>query len=184
MNPKFGWTICLALTISIFSNAQSKFSAEKGSISFTSNAKLELINATSNKVRGKIDAANNSFAFVVLVKSFEGFNSELQRQHFNERYLETEKFYEATFSGKIIEQIDFSKDGVYEVRAKGNLIIHGKKQVRIIKSTITIKDKSLLINSEFTVPLADHDISIPQIVSQKIATEIVVKFSANMVPEK
>jgi polyisoprenoid-binding protein YceI len=162
--------------------AQSRYSAEKGSISFTSNAKLELINATSNKVKGLLDASNSQFAFVVQVQSFEGFNSELQRQHFNERYMESEKFYEATFAGKIIEQVDFSKNGVYEVRAKGNLTIHGKKQPRIIKGTITVKDKTLTVDSEFSVPLADHDISIPQIVSQKIATEILVKFNAIMTP--
>jgi polyisoprenoid-binding protein YceI len=116
------------------------------------------------------------------VQSFEGFNSDLQRQHFNERYLETEKYYEATFSGKIIEDIDYSKNGTYEVRAKGNLTIHGKKQVRIIKGTLTINGKVITIDSEFTVPLADHDISIPQIVSQKIATEILVKFTATLTP--
>lgn len=168
--------------VHLSSVAQSKYSVDKGLISFTSNAKLELINASSKKIRGLLDPSNNSFAFVVQVLSFEGFNSELQRQHFNERYLESEKFYEATFSGKIIEQVDFIKNGVYEVRAKGNLTIHGKKQPRIIKGTITIKDKTLIINSEFSVPLADHDISIPQIVSQKIATEILVKFNVNMVP--
>jgi len=164
--------------------AQNKYEVSKGSISFTSNAKLELINATSDKVRGIIDPATGQFAFVVKVQSFEGFNSELQRQHFNERYLETEKFYEATFSGKIIEQLDFSKNGVSEVRAKGNLTIHGKKQVRIIKGKITINDNDISIESEFTVPLTDHDISIPQIVSQKIATEIMVTFKASMASPK
>lgn len=168
--------------ISSVAFGQSRYSTEKGAISFTSNAKLELINASSNKIKGLLDISTYQFAFVVQVQSFEGFNSELQRQHFNERYLESEKFYEATFAGKIIEQIDFTKNGVYEVRAKGNLTIHGKKQPRIIKGTITVKDKSIQIDSEFSVPLADHDISIPQIVSQKIATEILVKFTAIMMP--
>lgn len=174
--------IGLMVLISIVAVAQSRYSTEKGNISFTSNAKLELINASSNKIKGLLDISTYQFAFVVQVQSFEGFNSELQRQHFNERYLESEKFYEATFAGKIIEQIDFTKNGVYEVRAKGNLTIHGKKQSRIIKGTITVKDKTIQIDSEFSVPLADHDISIPQIVSQKIATEILVKFNAIMMP--
>lgn len=174
--------ICLLVLLSGATFAQSRYSTEKGAISFTSNAKLELINASSNKIKGLLDISTYQFAFVVQVQSFEGFNSELQRQHFNERYLESEKFYEATFAGKIIEQIDFTKNGVYEVRAKGNLTIHGKKQPRIIKGTITVKDKAIQIDAEFSVPLADHDISIPQIVSQKIATEILVKFNATMMP--
>src|SRR5579864_3495440 len=108
------------------------------------------------------------------------FKGELQRQHFNERYMETDKYFEATFSGKIIEEIDFSKVGTYEVRAKGNLIIHGKKQTRIIKSKIIVDNGIITIESDFVVPLADHDISIPQIVSEKIATEIKVKLTATM----
>src|SRR5579859_1595395 len=90
--------------------AQKKFTADDGEVSFTSNAKLELINASSKRVKGIIDPTTNNFAFVVTIQSFEGFNSNLQREHFNEKYMETDKFYDATFSGKIIEAVDFSKD--------------------------------------------------------------------------
>ncbi|HTF27318.1 MAG TPA: hypothetical protein VK625_00660, partial [Flavitalea sp.] len=71
--------------------AQTKFSIRKSEMSFTSNADLELIKAASNKVQGLIDPATNQFAFSVDVKSFQGFNSELQREHFNEKYMESEK---------------------------------------------------------------------------------------------
>jgi hypothetical protein len=162
------------------SHAQTRYVVEKGQISFTSNAKLEIINASSNKIQGLIDPVDNRFAFVVKIQSFQGFNGELQRQHFNDRYMETDKFFDATFSGKIIEEMDFSKNGTYEVRAKGNLIIHGKKQMRIIKSKVVVDNGTISIESEFIVPLTDHDISIPQIVSEKIATEIKVKLIATL----
>ncbi len=161
--------------------AQKKFTSDNGEVSFTSNAKLELINASSKKIRGVLDPSTGNFAFVVTIQSFEGFNSNLQREHFNEKYMETDKFYEATFAGKIIETIDFSKDGVYEVRAKGNLVIHGKKQVRIIPSKIQIEKGVIKIDSNFTIPLADHEIKVPQLVSEKIATEIIVKLNVSMV---
>lgn len=178
---KMNISICLGLILlSPMLQAQNKFVIEKGQISFTSNAKLEIINASSNKIRGIIDPTDNRFAFVIKIQSFEGFNGELQRQHFNERYMEADKYYEATFSGKIIEEIDFSKNGTYDVRAKGNLIIHGQKQVRIITSKITIANGVLAIESDFVVPLSDHRISIPQIISEKIATEIIVKLRATM----
>jgi len=118
-----------------------------------------------------------NFAFVVTIQSFQGFNSNLQREHFNEKYMETDKFYDATFSGKIIEAVDFKKDGVYDVRAKGNLVIHGKKQARIIPGKIQIGKGVLKIDSNFTIPLTDHDIKVPQVVTEKIATEIFVKIS-------
>ncbi|MGC4022410.1 MAG: hypothetical protein QM734_10890 [Cyclobacteriaceae bacterium] len=94
--------------------------------------------------------------------------------------MESDKFYDATFSGKIIDPIDFTKDGTYDVRAKGNLVIHGKKQSRIIPSKVQIEKGVMTINSSFNVPLADHDIQVPQIVSEKIATEIIVKLVVSL----
>ena len=169
------WSLCLPA---------QKFIVDKGEISFSSNASLEMIKATSDKVSGLIDPSNNQFAFLVNITSFRGFNSELQRQHFNENYMESEKFPKATFSGKIIEQIDFTKDSTYDVRAKGDLDIHGQKQSRIIKSKLIVKNGQLVIESRFIVPLTDHIITIPKIVSQKIATEIEVHFKSTLLRQK
>lgn len=159
---------------------QKKYSVEKGRIDFTSDAQLELIRASTDKIQGLIDPATQQFAFTVDIRSFAGFNSELQREHFNEKYLESEKFPKAKFSGKIIEPIDYAVEQTYDVRAKGDLEIHGQKQTRIIKSKLTVKKGQIEIVSTFNVPLADHNITVPNIVSQKIATEIVVDFSATL----
>src|SRR5882757_10567925 len=130
---------CILFILSGFTvQAQKKFTIDKGEISITSNAKLELINAASKKIHGRIDPATGQFAFIVKIQSFEGFNSRLQKEHFNENFMEADKFFEATFAGKIIEPIDFTVDGTYDVRAKGNLVIHGKKQARIVPARIQI----------------------------------------------
>ena len=163
-----------------FPLAAQKFTGSKGEITFASRAELELIRASCKNVQGIVDPATNQFAFSMDVKSFQGFNSALQREHFNEKYLESEKYANMTFTGKIIEQVDYTIDGIYDVRAKGELNIHGEKQTRIIKSQITIEQGSLTIESTFKVPLADHNISIPRIVNQKIATEIEVTVKAAM----
>lgn len=149
----------------------------EGSINLVSNAQLELIKASSQKLSGLLDLTDRQFAFSIEIKSFEGFNSNLQREHFNENYLESDKYPKATFSGKIIEAIDFSTAGEHEVRAKGELVIHGKTQVRMIKAKLVIANDKIRVSSSFKVPLTDHDISIPRIVSQKIATEIDVTMS-------
>lgn len=160
--------------------AQKKFTIQKGKVSFTSNAELELIKATSEKIQGVIDPATNQFAFSIPIQSFQGFNSELQRVHFNEKYMESETYPKATFAGKIIEQVDFSADGLYDVRAKGDLEVHGQKQNRIIRGKIIIMNGVISLESTFKVPLTDHNISIPKIVNQKIATEIEVVLNASM----
>lgn len=149
-----------------------------GSIYFVSDAPLELIEAKSVKLQGIIDGTKKTFAFSIPISSFEGFNSPLQREHFNENYMESQDFSNATFTGKIIEKIDFTKDGKYSIRAKGKLTIHGVKQERIIKSQIEIKKGKLFVNSNFTVLLDEHKIRVPKIVYQKIAKEIKVNIKA------
>jgi polyisoprenoid-binding protein YceI len=162
-------------------NAQQRFLTEKGRIYFRSDAPLEIIEAESSELKGVIDNGQKTFAFSVNMSSFKGFNSPLQREHFNENYMETNIYPKATFNGRIIEDVDLSKDGTYEIRAKGKLNIHGIEQERIIKSTVIVKNGSFAVNADFTVLLEEHGISIPKIVYQKIAGEIKVNIQANFV---
>jgi polyisoprenoid-binding protein YceI len=115
------------------------YSVSNGSIAFRSDAVLELIKANSNELKGVVDISKKQFAFKIKVSSFNGFNSPLQKEHFNENYLETDKFPFASFEGKIIEDIDLSIDGTYNIRAKGNLTVHGITQERIIKNRFNCK---------------------------------------------
>lgn len=160
--------------------AQDYYKTETGKIFFRSDAPLELIEAASEKMRGIINVEDNTFAFSVKINTFQGFNSPLQREHFNENYMEERKYPEATFAGKIIEQVDLSRPGRYTVRAKGKLKIHGVEQERIIKSEIVLQDGILALSSNFTILLEEHNISIPKIVYQKIAEEIVVEIRASL----
>ncbi len=148
-----------------------------GKLRFTSEAPLELIKATSDKLRGAIDQSKNTFAFAVEINSFKGFNGDLQREHFHENYMETDLFPNATFSGKFIEQVDFSVNGNYEVRAKGFFTVHGVSKERIIRGMLTVKNGTINIISGFSVRLEDHDIKVPKIVYEKIAEEIKVDIS-------
>ncbi len=147
----------------------------------TSDAPLELISARSNELRGIIDPVKYTFAFQVDIKTLKGFNSALQQEHFYENYMETDKYTNASFSGKIIEKIDFNTNGNYKIRAKGILDIHGVKQERIIKCEITVEDNLIIASSAFEITLADHDISIPKLVYQKIAEVILVELSIELI---
>ncbi len=148
------------------------FVVQKGEITFTSEAPLENIKAESKSIRGVINQDSKEFAFSVKINSFIGFNSEIQRVHFLENYMEQTKYTEATFSGKIIEDIPFDSPGTYSVRAKGVLEIHGIRQERIIRGTVTLKPGEVMMNADFTVSLSDHGITIPKIVRQKISEQI------------
>jgi polyisoprenoid-binding protein YceI len=164
--------------------AGTVFEIKKGNIQFHSNAQLELIKAASDQLKGLIDIQKKNFAFKIEMNSFHGFNSPLQQEHYNENYVETGLYPYASFSGKIIEDDDLSKDGEYVIRAKGLLTVHGVSQERIIRSNLTVKSGKLKLNSSFTVLLADHNIKIPRIVSEKLSAEIKVDIQAELEEKK
>jgi len=160
---------------------QGLYTARKSQVDFLSDAPLELIKASSAKLQGLIDAEKRTFAFSISSESFKGFNSPLQQEHFYEDYLETKAFPTSKFEGKIIEQIDFTIDGNYTIRAKGKLNIHGIEQERIIKVQLRIAKGVINADAVFTVLLVDHNITIPKVVFQKIAEEIKVAVKAEFV---
>lgn len=178
--------LSLIFLFSVFiSTAQSSvlYEVKTGKIEFYSEAPKELISATSNKLRGLFDLKKRTFAFKIPVSSFQGFNNPLQREHFNENYMESNKFPEASFSGKIIEEVDLSKAGTYSVRAKGKLVVHGITTERLIMATVVVKNNKLTINSNFTVKLVDHGIKIPRVVFEKLSPEINVSVNADLIPQ-
>jgi polyisoprenoid-binding protein YceI len=156
------------------------YKVTNGTISFRSDAPLELMKASSNELAGLFDTDKKKFAFRIKVNSFKGFNADLQKEHFNENYMESDKFPYADFEGKLIEDVDYSKPGTYNVRAKGKLTIHGVVQERIIKVDLKIKEKTISARSNFTVLLADHNITIPKVVHEKLASEIKVEVKAEL----
>jgi hypothetical protein len=148
---------------------------ERSEATFLSEAPLERITATNTRCTGLVDPMARTFAVQVPIAEFQGFNSPLQKEHFNENYLESRTWPTATFAGRIIEAIDLEVPGTYAIRAKGTLKIHGVEQERIIPCTVVVSSSGVRITADFEVPLSDHDIRIPRVVQQKIAPVIQVK---------
>lgn len=156
------------------------YECQNGTINFVSDAPLELIEASSGQLKGVIRVQDQGFAFSVANSTFNGFNTPLQKEHFNENYMESKLYPKLTFRGKIIEPVDFTKNGKQKVRAKGILNVHGVDQERIIPAEIQISNNTIKVNARFTVLLQDHHITIPKIVYQKIAEEIAVDVNATL----
>jgi len=173
----------LALLLFLNTAIAQIYSCKNGTLSFVSEAPLELIKAESKKLTGGLDLTAKNFAFSVDIDSFDGFNSSLQKEHFRENYMETDKYSRATFKGKIIEDVDLSKDGSVTVRAKGNFSIHGAEKEQILKVKITRHDNSLFVQTNFDVLLEDHNIKVPKIVNQKIASVIAVQVYGILKPK-
>lgn len=169
--------VCFMATFAVQAQV---FVCKDGITKFTSEAPLELIKAQSDKTNGVIDTKARNVAFSIDVESFRGFNSELQREHFLENYLETVKYPKATFKGKIIEEVDFSKKGTTTVRSKGTFTIHGVEKEKIVKVKLTIRENGIDVEATFDLPLEDHSIKVPKVVNQKIAPVILVDVKANL----
>lgn len=160
------------------------YKVHQSEVVFSSEAPKELIKASTDNLEGILDIQKKTFAFKIEIVSFMGFNSPLQREHFNENYMESEKFPFAYFTGKIIEDYDLGKNGIYTIRAKGKLTIHGIAQEKIISVRLEVKNKKIDAHSEFSVMLNDYDIKIPRIVNDKLASEIKVSVNASFIAFK
>lgn len=156
------------------------FSTRNGKAYFLSDAPLEMISATTNSLVGVLSIEDRRFSFSIPVNTFQGFNSSLQQTHFNEDYLETATYPNATFKGRIIEEVNLGVEGEYRIRAKGKLDIHGLDNDRIIRCDVSVEPGKIKVKARFTVFLDNHDIKIPSIVNQKIAEEIQVEIEFEM----
>lgn len=159
------------------------FSTKKSEFSFFSKAPLEDIEAKNTRANSIINTSNLELVVRVPVSQFQ-FSNKLMQQHFNENYMESEKYPYATFKGKINEAIDFSKAGVYTVSADGKLNIHGIDQDRKLSGKLTVGENSLILETRFDVMLVDHNIEVPKLVFKKIAEKIEVSASLNYAPYK
>lgn len=173
-------------TLSILSafaiNAQNLYATKNGNVSFYSKTPVEDIHATSNTVSGLINT-DGAVAFIINNTSFD-FPNKLMQEHFNEKYMESDKYPLSTFKGKINEPVDFSKDGEHKVTVTGVLNIHGVEQNRTIPGVLKISNGELSVESNFKVKVADHKITIPKLVIAKIAEEIDVQVLAKLQPKK
>lgn len=168
----------LVLIITIFAATSLQVQAQKymtrtGHIKFFSHTAIEDIEANNHQVTSIIDTESGEFAFAVLMKGFQ-FEKALMQEHFNEKYVESDKFPKASFKGNItnLEEIDFSKDGSYKALVEGKLTIHGVTKEVKTEGTIDVKDGKIMANAVFPITVADYEIKIPSVVRDNIAKEV------------
>lgn len=150
------------------------YMTKAGQTSFFSETPLENISAVNRQVAVLLNSANGEIAVRMQHRAFH-FPNKLMQEHYNENYMETEKYPAASFTGKLTEHIDYNKDGIYTVTAEGTLDLHGVKQKRTLKGDLIIDHGQCTLNCEFDVKLSDHNIQVPSLVITKIAESISVK---------
>lgn len=176
MNAMSGFMIILLFLLSLQSTKAQKYISKSSSITFFSEAPLENIEAVNTKSTSIFDLSNGEIVFSVPIREFQ-FEKSLMKQHFNENYMDTEKYPKSTFKGKVTGYQ--SEDGQYQATAQGTLFIHGKTREVRIDGNVEIKNQELSLTAVFPVELEDYDIKIPRILFSNIAesVEVTIEFT-------
>lgn len=169
---KFPVAVILFIICSHTISAQ-KYFTKNGNISFFSKTNIENIKADNNQVLAVLNVPTGELQFSLLIKNFH-FPKALMEVHFNENYLESDKYPKSTFKGTSadISNINFTIDGTYLVTVSGDLTMHGVTGKVASKGSITIKGGKITGTSVFIIALADYKIKIPKIVEANISKTI------------
>ncbi len=173
--------IVLMSTSAIFAQ---KYMTRTGKIMFdaTVPSSPEKIEAVHNEVANILDAATGDMVFQVLVKSFK-FERALMQEHFNENYMESDKYPKSEFKGKItnLGEVNFSKDGSYNAKVDGKLTVHGVTKDVSVPGTVVVKGNNVTLRAKFSVKLSDYNISVPSVVADKIAKDAKISLESELV---
>ena len=160
--------------------SQTLYRTSVGEVSFFSKTPALDIEALNKKAGAILNAGTRDLAIQMKITDFQ-FPNKLMQEHFNENYLESERFPTGKFAGKIKEEVDFSKPGTYAVTAAGNLTIHGVTKPVTVKGSIVATATGMKVTFAFTVRTEDYKIEVPTLVFNKIAEVIEVSGKLNLV---
>ena len=168
--------------VQFYGQAQTRYFTRTGNISFFSEELIENIEAHNKQVSSFISLESGEMVFSVPMKAFQ-FRKALMQEHFNENYVESDKFPKSTFKGTIenITAINLQQAGIYNVKVSGQLTIHGVTKPVSSAGTLEVKDGKILAKSTFNVVPEDYNIEIPLLVRNHIAK--IIQVTVNLVYE-
>jgi hypothetical protein len=171
--------LAFMLLLALNSQAQERLLCRNASVKFSSKMPLEDIEAVNNQGLSVIDLASGNIEFSVLLKGFI-FPNALMQEHFNENYVESNKYPRAQFKGKIqsIPVIDLTKNADYNFTLKGTMLLHGQSKEMTTQAQLHVKEDKVTGESIFDIVLEDYAIEIPKLVKDKIAKKISINVKA------
>ncbi len=157
------------------------YMADSARISFFSKTSAENIDAVNTLSKPVMSTATGEFDVSLSNTSFD-FPKPLMKEHFNEDYMESSKYPNTVFTGKINERVDYSKDGASNVTVTGTMDMHGVKKVITVPGTVTVKNGMIFIYAKFNIKIADYNIKLPSVLSINVADNVDVTVTAAMKP--
>ncbi|MEO6233158.1 MAG: YceI family protein [Ferruginibacter sp.] len=170
--------VCLQLVvfmimITTIGNAQAKYFTKAGKVSFYSKTTVEDIEAVNNKVVSIWDVPTGQIEFAVLMKGFE-FKKALMQEHFNENYIESDRYPKAIFKGTIENSNSLSLNGdkTLVVKINGFLTMHGVTNPVNTTATIIVKNGVVAASCNLEIELSDYKINVPAVAAANISKRI------------
>lgn len=173
--------LLLFLFIGCFQMKAQKFTTKTGSLKFEASvASFEEVAAENKNTSAVLETSSGEIAVLALMKGFR-FKIALMEEHFNENYVESDKYPKASFKGKI-EDFDVSKlsSSAKVFKISGDLTLHGKTKKISSTAKISKSGDKIVIVGNFDVKPEDFAIEIPKIVSKKVADVIQVSFNLSL----
>ena len=166
-------------------SAQDKFFTKNGRVSFVSKGNIETIQANHKSVTCVLDSKTGNVQLSVLMRGFE-FRKALMQEHFNENYVESDKYPRSEFRGQVVNNnaVNYSTNGVYDAKVTGKLTIHGVTRDNEANGKITVKDGKPLANATMVIRLSDYKIIIPGIHQDNINNTVTITIDCPMEPLK
>lgn len=160
-----------------------KLTHESGKLKLTLHAPLGDMLAVNEAMSGQLDTKTGTLSYQVSVSGFrfitehmpDAINGKSTRR-FNDYYLETSKFPDAVFQGKIVDlnKVNFEKEGVYKVLVQGVMTIHGEHKSLEDQATIEVKGKQVIFRADLTLKIADYRINVPEMVRNIFFKEVAI----------
>ena len=180
-NKFFICTLLLIFSIDLFSQ---KFISRNSQVNFNASTILEEIRAINNNVSCILDTENGNVAIQMKMISFK-FKKALMEEHFNEKYVESEKYPNSNFVGEILNWDKSLLNGdMHNIICKGRITIHGVSKSIETQSTIQKINKKIIIISNFTLANSDFNIKIPKLVKDKISETVEVNLNIQLLEKK
>ena len=152
-------------------------------IHFFSPAPVADIEANSTTATGKLNLGKKEVSIEMMVSDFK-FKKALMQAHFNEKYIETDKYPKASFKGKFKENLNLERDGTYSINIEGKFSIHGVERFKKIICNINVKDQNITFDSAFELLSADYKIKAPNVLYRKVGEEVGVDIKGNLMLDK
>lgn len=177
--------VLLCAMLAVAGQAQGRYFTRQALVTFDATAGQEKIEGTTHSGVLVLDASTGDIQMAVLLKGFE-FEKALMQEHFNENYVESDKYPRCEFKGQVVNnaEVSYGKNGVYPIHLKGMLTLHGQSHEISTDGKLTVRDGLIQGVAGVSIALADYRIAIPGLVKDKVAERPKIMVDCSLQPLK